>query len=141
MVVNVTTTSTAEVNTTLEAYVDPVYYDLTIDDVGTSVYEGINMTLLFTNTGQQNVILESIYVNTTYIPLPNIYVNYKSTWVPLTSSKIEAFEIGVGNSMELTVSVSTLNTILGLTIDKDEELVIVIRVEEGAEINHVEIVL
>ncbi|MEE9572295.1 MAG: hypothetical protein V3W20_04560, partial [Candidatus Neomarinimicrobiota bacterium] len=39
MIVNVTTTSTAETIKILEAYVDSVYYDLRIDDVGTVVYD------------------------------------------------------------------------------------------------------
>ncbi|MBY8984588.1 MAG: glycosyltransferase family 39 protein, partial [Candidatus Lokiarchaeota archaeon] len=85
MIVKVTTTSTAEVNKTLEAYVDPIYYDLRIDEDGTSAYNSANMTLLFSNYGQQNVTLESVYVNDTYIPLSNLYVNFQSTWIPLTS--------------------------------------------------------
>ena len=141
MIVNVTTTSTAQVSKTLEAYVDPVYYDLRIDEAGTSAFDIANMTLLFTNYGQENVTLASVYVNNTYIPLSNLYANYKSTWVPLTSSNIEAFEIGIEDSMELTIGIDDLELILGFDIYVDDELVIIIRVEEGAEINHVEIVI
>jgi dolichyl-diphosphooligosaccharide--protein glycosyltransferase len=141
MIVNVSTTSTAKVSKTLEAYVDPVYYDLRIDVAGTSAYNAINMTLLFTNYGLQNVTIESVYVNNTYIPLPNLYVNFKSTWIPLTSPNLEAFEIGVGNSMELTIRVDDLESILGFPVNVNDELVIIIRFEEGAEISHVETVI
>ncbi|GAH35090.1 unnamed protein product, partial [marine sediment metagenome] len=141
MIVNVTTTSAAKADKVLEAYVDPVYYDLRIDDVGTSAFDIANVTLSFTNYGQQNVTLESVYINNTYIPLSNLYANFESTWVPLTSNNLEAFEIGIGNSMEITISVDDLEVILGLAIDVNDELVIVIRVEEGAEINHQEIVI
>jgi dolichyl-diphosphooligosaccharide--protein glycosyltransferase len=141
VIINVTTTTTANTSKILEAYVDPVYYDLRIDDLGTSAYPSANMTLLFTNYGQQNVTLDSVYINNTYIPLENLYANYKSTWVPLTSTNIEAFEIGVGNSMELTMRINPeLTTLLGVGIATDDELVILIRVEEGAEISHIEIV-
>ncbi|MFW9821711.1 MAG: STT3 domain-containing protein [Candidatus Thorarchaeota archaeon] len=141
MIVNVTTTTTAKTSKTLEAYVDPVFYDLRIDDLGTSAFDIANLTLLFTNFGQQNVTLESVYINDTYIPLHNIYANFESTWVPLTGINMDAFEIGIGNSMELTISIGDLESILGFPINVDDELVILIRVEEGAEIHHVEIVI
>ncbi|MBA7698762.1 hypothetical protein ES703_107444 [subsurface metagenome] len=98
------------------------------------------MTLLFTNTGVFNVTIESVYVNDTYIPLSQLYAYFNDTWVPLTSSNIEAFEIGAGNSMELTILVNELESITGLTISEDDELVITIRTKEGAEIIHEEIV-
>ncbi|MCK4285997.1 MAG: hypothetical protein KAX18_07330, partial [Candidatus Lokiarchaeota archaeon] len=144
MIVNVTTTSTAKTSQKLEAYVDPVYYDLRIDEAGTSIFDSVNMTLLFTNYGKQNVTLESVYVNNTYIPLSNLYANYQSTWVPLTSSNMAAFEIGIGDSMELTIRVGgleSLESILGFAVNVNDELVIIIRVEEGAEITHQEIVI
>ena len=140
MIVNVTTTSTAETIKILEAYVDSVYYDLRIDDVGTVVYDTANMTLLFTNYGQQNVTLESVYLHNTYIPLPNLYASVEGTWVPLTSNNFEAFNIGIGESMKLTIDVNDLESILGFVISENDEVVIVIRVEEGAEITHQEIV-
>jgi hypothetical protein len=141
MIVNVTTTTTAETSEILEAYVDSAYYDIRIDDVGTSAFDIANMTLLFTNHGLQNVTLESVYVNDTYISLPNIYANFESTWVPLTSNNIEAFNVGVGDSIELTIRIDDLESILGFAIDVNDELAIVIRVEEGAEINHIETVI
>ena len=142
MIVNVTTTiPSVYTNTTLNAYVDPVYYNIVIDDDGTYVDYSGNMTLLFTNTGEFNVTIESVYVNNTYIPLSQLYTYFNNTWVPLTSSNIEAFEIGIGDTMELTISVNDLELITGLTINVDDEIVITIRTEEGAEIIHEEIVI
>lgn len=43
--------------------------------------------------------------------------------------------------MELTIRIDDLESILGFSINVDDELVILIRVEEGAEINHIEIVI
>jgi len=116
--------------------VDPVYYNIVIDDDATYVDYSGNMTLLFTNTGEFNVTIESVYVNDTYIPLSQLYAYFNDTWVPLTSSNIEAFEIGIGDTMELTISVNDLELITGLTINVDDEIVITIRTKEGAEIIH-----
>ena len=137
MIVNITTTiPSVYTNTTLNAYVDPVYYNIVIDDDATSIESSFNMTLLFTNTGEFNVTIESVYVNDTYIPLSQLYAYFNDTWVPLTSSNIEAFEIGIGDTMELTISVNDLELITGLTINVDDEIVITIRTKEGAEIIH-----
>ena len=141
MIVNITTTSTAKAGEVLYAYVDQGYYDITIDDDNTYVDNSGNMTLIFSNTGQANVTIESVYVNDTYVPLSSLYAYYNDTWVPLTSSYLHAFEIGIGESMELTIQTNDLESIIGLTINDDDELVILIRTEEGAEIYHEEIVI
>jgi hypothetical protein len=141
IIVNITTTSTARTSETLNAYVDPAYYKIIIDNDATYVDNSANMTLLFTNTGKANVTIESVYVNDTYVPLSNLYAYFNNTWVPLTSTNILAFEIGIGDTMELTIRVSDLELITGLTIDIDDEIVIIIRTEEGAEIIHDEIVI
>ncbi|MFX0164679.1 MAG: STT3 domain-containing protein [Candidatus Hodarchaeota archaeon] len=141
IIVNITTTSTATTSETFNAYVDPAYYSLVIDDDATEVDNNANMTLLFTNTGKANVTIESLYVNDTYVPLSNIYAYFNNTWVPLTSSNILAFEIGIGDTMELTIRVNDLEVITGLTINVDDEVIITIRTEEGPEIIHEEIVI
>ena len=141
MIVNITTTSTAKTGEILNAYVDQEYYNIAIDDDNTLIDNSGNMTLVISNTGQFNVTIESVYVNDTYVPLSNLYAYFNNTWVPLTSSNLPAFEIGVGESMELTIQTDTLESIIGLTIDVDDELVILIRTEEGAEIYHEEFVV
>ncbi|MFX1376112.1 MAG: STT3 domain-containing protein [Promethearchaeota archaeon] len=141
LIVNVTTNSTAKADKTLNAYVDPVYFNIVIDDDNTIVDNSRNMTLMFSNTGKLNVTLESIYVNDTYVPLSNIYAYFNGQWVALTNSNLPAFKIGAGDTMELTIEVNTLESIIGITIDVNDELVIIIRTEEGAEIYHEEIVV
>jgi len=120
---------------------ESIFNNLQIDDDNTYVDNSGNMTLIFSNTGQANVTIESVYVNDTYVPLSSLYAYYNDTWVPLTSSYLHAFEIGIGESMELTIQTNDLESIIGLTINDDDELVILIRTEEGAEIYHEEIVI
>jgi len=140
VIINVTTTSTAKTSEIFDAYVDSLYYNIEIDDPGTSVFNSGNMTISFTNLGQQNVTLASIYVNNTFISLPNLYTFFNNSWVPLTSSYMEAFNIGIGDSMDITIRVNDLEIIMGTTINVDDEVVILVRTEEGAEIIHSEIV-
>ncbi|MFW9875774.1 MAG: STT3 domain-containing protein, partial [Candidatus Thorarchaeota archaeon] len=134
MIVNVTTNSTAKASGILNAYVDPVYYNIVIDDDGTHVDNSENMTIILTNAGIADVMIDSVYVNDTYIPLPHLYVYFNDTWVPLTSSNIAAFKIGIGDTMELTISVSDLEAITEKSIDPDDEIEITLRTVEGAEI-------
>ncbi|MFX0029161.1 MAG: STT3 domain-containing protein, partial [Candidatus Hermodarchaeota archaeon] len=141
MIVNVTTTSTAETVSILNAFVDPTYYNIAIDDDNTIVDNSRNMTLVFYNNGYSNVTIESVYVNDTYVPLSNLYTYFSNSWVPLISSNLQAFEVGIGDSMQLTIRVSDLELITFLSIDVDDELVILIRMKEGAEIYHEEIVV
>ncbi len=140
VIINITTTSTAKTGEILNAYVDPLYFNIEIDDPGTSVFNSGNMTISFTNLGQYNVTLASIYVNNTFISLPNLYTFFNNSWVPLTSSYMEAFNIGIGDSMDITIRVNDLEIIMGTTIHVDDEVVILVRTEEGAEITHSEIV-
>ena len=141
MIVNVTTTSMAKAGEILNAFVDQSYYNIDIDDDNTIVDNSRNMTLVFNNNGMSNVTIESIYVNDTYVALSNLFTYFNNSWVPLTSSNLEAFELGIGDSMEITIQTSDLELITGLSIDVDDELVILIRTEEGAEIYHEEIVV
>lgn len=141
VVINVTTTSTAKAGKILHAYVDPGYYNLTLDDVNTIVDNSRNMTLVFTNNGMANVTLDSVYVNDTYVALNNLFVYFNNSWVRLTGSNLAAFNVGIGDSMEITIQVSDLETITGLSIDVDDVVAILIRTEEGAEIYHEETVV
>ncbi|MHA2196610.1 MAG: hypothetical protein ACXABO_13570 [Promethearchaeota archaeon] len=139
MIVNITTTSTAEAGKILQAYVDPGFYNITIDDSITKISKSGNMTVLFTNYGRQNVTIESIYINGTYIPLANFYAFFNNSYVKLTSTHTQAFEIGIEDSMRLTRRVIDLELIYG-PINVDDKLEILIRTEQGAEIIHEEVV-
>ncbi|MHA2120717.1 MAG: hypothetical protein ACW990_05880 [Promethearchaeota archaeon] len=129
VIINVTTTSSAKTGEIFSAYVDPLYYNIEIDDPGTTVLNSGNMTISFTNIGQINVTLTSIYINNTFISLPNLYTYFNDSWVPLSSSFMDAFNIDIGDSMEITVRTNDLETIIGTTINVDDEVVILIRTE------------
>jgi len=129
VLVNVTTTNlSVYAITTLNAYVDSAYYNITIDDDGTSAIDtvGGDLTILINNEGIRNVTIDSVYVNNTFIPL----TNFTET----------IFEIGTGESLELTISINDLEFWLGV-INVDDILEIIVRTEEGAEDIHEEIVI
>ncbi|HDZ19202.1 MAG TPA: hypothetical protein ENH75_12955 [archaeon] len=125
VIVNVTTTSSLEVIKTLKAFVDSPYYNITIDDGGTSsVYAG-NLTILITNEGSKNITINSVYINNTFISLNGFYP--------------QSFNISVGNSLILTINMTLIEAKIG-AINIDDTLVILVRTEEGAEYLHEEIV-
>jgi len=124
-----TTMTSLYTNTTLNAYVDPVYYNIVIDDDETSATVSGNgdLIILINNEGLLNVTIYSVYINNTFIPFINFTENY--------------FEIGAGSSLQLTISMSDLAAILKKTILVDQKLEILVRTEEGAEDTHEEIVI
>jgi dolichyl-diphosphooligosaccharide--protein glycosyltransferase len=141
LIVNVTTTSTAKTSEILYAYVNQSYYNIAIDGDSTYVDENANTTLVFTNIGRFNVTLESVYINETYVALSNLFTYFNNTWVRLTGTNTEAFNIYAGDTMELTINTNDLALVTGLTFNPNDEVVILIRTEEGAEILHQEIVI
>ena len=140
LIVNVTTTFTAKTSETLYAYVNQSYYNILINNADTYVDENANTTLVFSNIGRFNVTLESVYINDTYVALSNLFTFFNNTWVRLTGTNIEAFNIKAGDTMELTINTNDLAVATGLTFNHNDEVVILIRTEEGAEILHEEIV-
>ncbi|KKK43251.1 MAG: Oligosaccharyl transferase STT3 subunit [Candidatus Lokiarchaeum sp. GC14_75] len=119
VVINITTTSTAQTVETYNAFVDPIYYNITIDDGATIDAE--NLTLILYNSGKFNVTLNSIFINDTYIASSTFYENF--------------VEVGAGDSIYLPLNVSALELIFG-AINVNDEFVIIVRSEEGAEISH-----
>jgi hypothetical protein len=116
------TSLTAEVIETLNAFVDPVYYNVTIDDSGTSAVDGGALTILIDNNGKLNVTIDSVYINNTYFSI-NAF------------SSDNGYEIGAGGSLELTIDMSQIPTATSGKI-----LVIIVRTIEGAEDTQEEIV-
>jgi hypothetical protein len=124
-VIRITTNSTVEINETLNAYVDSVYYDIIIDDGGTSAIDSGSLTILINNQGLLNVTVDSVYINNTFFS---------------TDAFNELiFEIGAGGSLELTISMAIIESKLGI-INVDDILEILVRTVEGAEDVHQEIV-
>jgi hypothetical protein len=126
VLVNITTLSAIQTSDILKGFVDTTYYNITIREGATSAINPGNLTLKIANFGKQNVTINSIYVNNTYVPLANFGVSM--------------FNISIGKSLTLRINISVLGTILGKTISDDDELEILIRTDEGAEIIHSEIV-
>ena len=122
-IIEITTNSSAELNKTLNAYVDSTYYNITIDDDGTSAYNPGDLTILINNYGGVNVTLESVYINGTYFSINNF-----------TSDN--GYEIGAGDSLELTIDLSLIGT-----FNDGDTLEIIVRSQEGAEDIHEEIVI
>ncbi len=127
VLVNVTTTNPSIFTTiTLNAYVDSAYYNIIIDDVGTSAINPGDLTILIENMGLLNVTLASVYINNTYFSLDAF-------------NKL-SIEIGSGDSLELTIDMSDVIDKIP-TVSDGASLEILVRTEEGAEDTHEEIVI
>jgi len=123
--VNITTDTTAQVSMDFSASVDSRFYDINIDDAGTTatITTPRNIEITIENNGIFNVTVDSININGTYIPLVNF-----------TES---IYEIGAGSSIKFKISTDDLETIMGgITIGLNEILVIIVRTKEGAEDIH-----
>jgi len=124
--VNITTNTTAQVSMDFSASVDSSFYDININDAGTTakITAPRNVVITIENNGIFNVTVDSININGTYIPLVNF-----------TES---IYEIGAGSSIQFTISTDDLETIIwgSITIELKEILVIIVRTKEGAEDIH-----
>ncbi|KKN41681.1 hypothetical protein LCGC14_0720760, partial [marine sediment metagenome] len=72
-----------------------------------------------------NVTIDSVYI--------------KNNFISLDAFNEHFFEIGVENSLQLTIDMALIETKIG-AINIDDNLEIIVRTEEGAEITHEEIV-
>jgi dolichyl-diphosphooligosaccharide--protein glycosyltransferase len=124
--VRVTTTSLAETNETLTAFVDPKYYNININDGGTSASDSGSVTILIENLGAFNVTVDSVYVNNTYFSA-NAFTSDNG------------YEIASGSTIELTINMATIESKLGI-INVNDILEFLVRTIEGAEDVHQETV-
>jgi len=125
-IVNITTNSSVVLIEPLNAYTDSTYYKITIDDSGTSAVNDGLLTILIQNEGLLNVTLDSVYINNTYFSLD--------------AFNEQIFEVGLGDSLELTIDMSIIIAKIGPVVD-DDILEILVRTQEGAEDTHEEIVV
>jgi len=112
--VNVTTNTTAQYN-----------MEMNIDDTGTVASNTGNVVIKIDNAGFYNLTVDSVYINNTLISLSNFVE--------------DIYEIGTGSSIQFTISMIDLESIIG-TVDFGESLTILVRTKEGAEDIHDEIV-
>ncbi len=127
-IITVNTTSSIETNETLNAIVDSKYYNIVIDDGGSSAYDSGSLTILIQNDGLFNVTVDSVYINSTYFSA-NAFTSDNG------------YEIAAGGSLELTISMATIeaNPQIGI-INVDDILEILVRTIKGAEDIHQETV-
>ncbi len=126
VVVKITTTSTAEYETTFSAIVDNEYFNITINPDVTRIDLSDNeVTIKIINNGKLNMTVDSIYINETYIPL-NIYFSFEDG----TSYEIAR----LGGSITITMTVNDLKLLIGVDpLNVDDNLIILVRTIEGAE--------
>jgi len=124
--VDVTTNTTAQFDMDFTVFVDSQFYNVEIDDSGTEASDSANVVITIENTGIFNVTLDSVYVNGTLISLGNFII---------TNYTIEP-----GTSIQLTITMDTLDDILGYDVIIGETLEFLVRTEEGAEDIHEETV-
>ena len=121
----ITTNTTAQFDMDLTVTSDSRFYNINIDDSGTTVSDSANIVISIENTGIFNVTIDSVYVNNTFISLGNfIITNY--TFEP-------------GDSIQLTISMDDLDNIIG-PVAIGETLEFIVRTKEGAEDIHIETV-
>lgn len=120
IVVNTTTGVTDIID--LSAVVNSEIYNIEIDDAGTTAFlyqEFVKIEI--SNTGRLNVTLDAVYINGTFIDIPEI-------------GEIIAIE----DSLEFTIDWDQFVPLIG-TVDSGDKLEILVRTEEGAEDVHLEV--
>jgi len=96
-----------------------------IDDLDTVAVDTGNVVITIENNGIFNVTVDSVYVNDTFVSLSNFVETI--------------YEIGASNSIQFTIAITDLESIIG-TVDSGEILKILVRTKEGAEDIHEETV-
>ncbi len=124
--VNITTNTTTQVSMDFSASVDSSLYDIDINDAGTVASDYQKVIISIENNGVSSVTVHSVYINDIFIPLD--------------SFTEDIYEIGVGNSIQLTISMNDLESIIG-TVNSGDILKILVRTKEGAEDIHEETVV
>jgi len=137
--IRVTTNTAAEAYSTLIASVNPTYYDILINDTTTSAFDSGDLTITIDNKGLMNITIDSVYINGTYISLQSftpVYIN--NSYIPSFNYTENVFYILTGDSLQLTILINDLDSIIPGTINQGDDLEILVRTEEGAEYIHLE---
>jgi hypothetical protein len=102
----------------LTAVVDPVLYNVRIEngETSASISQGVDITMY--NDGKLDLNIDSVYINETFIGL----LHFSET----------TFNISVGLSTQLTISMAELESIIG-SVNVGETLEILVITREGAE--------
>ena len=106
-------------------FVDSTLYEINIDDTETLASNTGNVIIKIDNTGLFNLTVDSVYIN--------------NTLISLNSFTETLYEIEAGSSIQFTISMIDLESIIG-SVDVGEILNFLVRTKEGAEDIHEEIV-
>ncbi len=123
--VNITTNTSAQYDMDFSVFVDSTFYEINIDDTETLASNTGNVIIKIENTGLFNLTVDSVYIN--------------NTLISLNSFTETLYEIEAGSSIQFTISMIDLESIIG-SVDVGEILNILVRTKEGAEDIHEEIV-
>ncbi|GAH41602.1 unnamed protein product, partial [marine sediment metagenome] len=77
------------------------------------------------------------------VTVDSIFIEYllNGTYIPLVNFTESIYEIGAGSSIQFTISMEDLESILGVSdIVVNDILIIIVRTKEGAEDTHEETV-
>ncbi|MHA1487930.1 MAG: hypothetical protein ACTSSC_12275, partial [Promethearchaeota archaeon] len=125
--VNITTNTSAQYNMDFSVFVDSTFYEINIDDTGTFASNIGNVVIKIENKGLFNLTVDSVYINNTLISLSSFFE--------------DLYEIEAGSSIQFTISMIDLESIMGgIDIVSDDILTIIVRTKEGAEDTHEETV-
>lgn len=123
--INITTKSGMSIKRSFTAEVNPASnpekYSIDILDISSADDSQDLLTLNLKNIGDDNLTVDAVYVNNTYIP-----------WSTITIVDSVDLTIETGEEISLTITLTDLGLLIG-TINIDDTLEILIRTEEGAE--------
>jgi hypothetical protein len=132
--INITTNTSAQANMNFIAQVNKLYYNITINDAGTTAILPLtnDMTIKIISGGRLDATLDSIYINNTFIPLANFHFNVGTSYL-----------IGnLGESITIAIKLEKIRDALGvININTGDKLKILARTREGAESTHIETVI
>ncbi|MCJ7647695.1 MAG: hypothetical protein MUP85_03690, partial [Candidatus Lokiarchaeota archaeon] len=125
--VDISTNTTASTSMDFTASVNPILYNIRIQDSETSAKDSTNVVIKMYNDGELDLNLDSVYINGTYIGLSH----FTETM----------YNISIGRSIQLTISMANLETIIGTNVIVGDTLEILVITREGAEDFHEETVV
>ena len=117
--VNITTNTTASTSMDFYSIVNSTLFDISIDDTLTTAHNDGDLEITIKNVGSLNVTVDGVYINGTYVDISNF--------------EESVYEIGIGESLKLTLP--DFESFIG-TVNQNEYLEILVITKEGAEDIH-----
>ncbi|MHA1725233.1 MAG: hypothetical protein ACTSXH_10390, partial [Promethearchaeota archaeon] len=118
--------TTASATHQFTAIVNSTLYNIDIDDPQTTARDSQNLVITINNLGLKNVTVDSVYINNTFIGLSHFTENI--------------YTIIPAGSIQLTISMNDLESLIG-TINVGDKLRILVITREGTQDLHEETVI